>query len=99
MPNKKARGKRAKQRDKLKGRGKPTVNKLLEEFDEDDTVQININSVVHSGLPHHRFQGKTGRIEGRRGSCYIVSLRDGNMRKNVIVHPVHLKKLFAKEAN
>ncbi|MFH1545059.1 MAG: 50S ribosomal protein L21e [archaeon] len=99
MPNKKAKGKRAKQRDKMKGKGKPTVNKLLEEFDEEDIVQISINSAIHSGLPHHRFQGKTGRVERRRGSCYIVSLKDGNMRKRVIVHPVHLKKLVIKEAN
>ncbi|MEW6295716.1 MAG: 50S ribosomal protein L21e [Candidatus Diapherotrites archaeon] len=93
MPGKKARGKRAKQRDNLKKRKRATVNSLLAELKDNATVQVSIDSSVHSGLPHHRFQGKTGTVIEKRGSCYKIKLRDGNKSKELVVHPAHLKEL------
>ena len=93
MTNKKAKGKRAKQRDTMKRRGRTTVNTMLAELDKGQTVQVNINSRIHAGLPFRRFQGKTGIVEGKRGRSYIVDLKDGNKAKQLVVHPAHLKKL------
>lgn len=100
MSNKKAKGKRAKQRDTLKRRERTTVNKMLSDLDKGQTVQININSRIHAGIPFRRFQGKTGKISGRRGRSYVVDLKDGNKAKQVVVHPAHLKelKMIAGEA-
>ena len=93
MTNKKAKGKRAKQRDTMKRRGRTTVNTMLAELDKGQTVQVNINSRIHAGLPFRRFQGKTGIVEGKRGRSYIVDLKDGNKAKQLVVHPAQLKKL------
>lgn len=93
MSNKKAIGKRAKQRDTLKRRGRTTVNTMLSDLDKGQTVQININSRIHEGIPFRRFQGKTGKISGKRGRSYVVDLKDGNKAKQLVVHPAHLKEL------
>jgi len=93
MSNKKAKGKRAKQRDTLKRKERTTVNKMLAELKEGQTVQIHINSRIHEGIPFRRFQGKTGKVQEKRGRSYIVNLRDGNKAKQLIVHPAHLKEL------
>ncbi len=93
MTNKKAKGKRAKQRDTMKRRGRTTVNTMLAELDKGQTVQVNINSRIHAGLPFRRFQGKTGMVKGKRGRSYIVDLKDGNKAKQLVVHPAQLKKL------
>jgi len=39
------------------------------------------------------MQGRTGVIEGKRGKCYIVKIKDYAQEKRFIIHPVHLKKL------
>jgi large subunit ribosomal protein L21e len=96
MANKKAKGKRAKQRDTLKRKCIPTVNTMLAELSKGQTVQITINSRIHAGMPFRRFQGKTGRISGKRGESYLVDVMDGNKLKQVIVHPAHLRELKVK---
>ena len=93
MANKKAIGKRAKQRDTMKRRERTTVKKMLADIEDGQTVQININSRIHEGIPFRRFQGKTGRVSGKRGRSYIVDLKDGKKAKTLIVHPAHLKEL------
>jgi large subunit ribosomal protein L21e len=97
MSSKKAKGKRAKSRDLMKKRGsKPTVNKLLKTFEIGSTVHIKLDSSIHSGLPALIFQGKTGVIKAKKGSCYVVELYKGNKKSEIIVSPAHL---LLQEAN
>ncbi|MCD6478459.1 MAG: 50S ribosomal protein L21e [Candidatus Diapherotrites archaeon] len=94
MANKKAKGPRAKTRHKLKGNKKRvTVNRLLSKPEIDATVQININSSVHSGMPHPRFHGLTGKVVGYRGRVVEVRLKHGKTEKLLLVHPAHLNIL------
>jgi len=97
MPNKKAKGKRAKQRDKMKRKERPTVNKLLQEIENGAIVKIKINSSVHSGLPHFRYQGLTGKVSGRKGKAYLVDVKLGNQPRELIIHPAHLSQHIIKE--
>ncbi len=95
MPNKKAKGKRAKTRDKLKRRGpRLSVNRLLTEFADGDRVQIDISPDFHSGMPFRRYDGISGKISGKQGSCYKVSLREGNAPRTIITHPAHIRLLM-----
>ncbi|HLD58721.1 MAG TPA: 50S ribosomal protein L21e [archaeon] len=94
MANKKARGKRAKTRSKLTRRyGSLTINKILPDFETGQTVQIVIDSSVHSGIPSHRFQGLTGNIFGKQGKVYKVAIKNGNQPLEIFVHPAHLKPI------
>ncbi|MCJ7450604.1 MAG: 50S ribosomal protein L21e [Candidatus Nanohaloarchaeota archaeon QJJ-9] len=91
---KKSQGMRNKARKKMKkdARDKSTVNQHLKEFDEGDRVRIDIDSGIHKGMPHHRFQGRTGTIKGKRGRSYIVEVSDNNAKKEFPAYPAHLKE-------
>ncbi len=93
MAGKKAKGKRAKTRSKLKRhiREKTTINELIKPIDVGEIVQININSSIHEGMPHKRLHGITGKVVGFQGKTPIVELKDGNKIKKIIVSPAHLK--------
>jgi large subunit ribosomal protein L21e len=45
------------------------------------------------GMPHRRFQGRTGFIQGRQGSAWVVAVKDGHMQKTVVARPEHLRPL------
>jgi large subunit ribosomal protein L21e len=49
-------------------------------------------SLHHKGQPHHRFHGLTGKVTGNQGKAYVVRTRVGNMDKDLIVRPEHLRK-------
>ncbi|MEM4662832.1 MAG: 50S ribosomal protein L21e [Candidatus Diapherotrites archaeon] len=94
MTGKRSRGQRSKTRHKLAApKEKLTVTKILSKPNINSTVQININSSFHEGLPHPRFQGLSGKVIGYRGDAVEVKLRDGKKEKIVLAHPVHLKVL------
>ncbi|MDD3178092.1 MAG: 50S ribosomal protein L21e [Candidatus ainarchaeum sp.] len=96
MANKKAKGKRARTRNVLRRnvRAKTTVNEMIKEIKVGDTVQININSSIQKGMPFRRTYGKTGKVIGFQGNSPIVDIKDGNKKKKIISHKVHLKKIF-----
>lgn len=95
LTNKKAKGQRAKTRDKLKRKGsKLSVNKILKEFNAaGETVQVNINSSFHSGIPHRRYQGISGKVIGRQGNAFKIAVKEGNAPRTLIVTAAHLKVL------
>lgn len=95
MTNKKAKGKRAKTRCLYRRnvRAKTTVNEIIKPVKIGDTVQININSSRHEGLPHKRTYGKTGKVLSFQGKTPIVEIKDGNKKKKIIVDRVHIKHI------
>jgi len=97
MANKKAKGKRAKSRHKLKSKGRVTPNEVVEEIDDATNVTVNANGSYHSTIPFRRFVGKAGKVIGKQGDVYRVELKDGNKKKEIIVSSVHLK--LVKEGN
>jgi len=96
---KRSRGTRSKTRYKLKKsvreRGLPNVSKLLQEYNEGDSVAVKIDPSIHRGMPHPRFHGKIGKILEKRGNAYVLKIKDGNKQKQLIVKRVVLtfKKL------
>ena len=87
-------GKRGKTRSKFKRKGsKPTVNTLMKKLEENDTVQVVIDSSQHAGFPDKRFHGITGKITAKRGSAYEVSLKKRDKKAIVVTTAAHLKKL------
>lgn len=94
MTNKKAKGQRTKTRDKLKRKGsRLSVNKILKEFNTGETVQVNINSSFHSGIPHRRYQGISGKVIGRQGNAFRIAVKEGNAPRTLVVTAAHLKAL------
>lgn len=94
---KRSRGFRSKSRKKLtkkyrKGRTN-LITKAMQEFENGEKVAIVIDPSYHSGMPHPRFHGRVGDIEGKQGDAYVVKIRDGEKIKHLIASPVHLKRL------
>ncbi|MEA2054348.1 MAG: 50S ribosomal protein L21e [Candidatus Thermoplasmatota archaeon] len=92
-----SRGARSKTRQilrkKPRERGLSPITRALQEFEKGEKVSIVIDPSIHKGIPHRRYHGKTGDIEEKRGDSYIVKIKNGNMIKNIIVRPEHMKKV------
>ncbi len=90
----KTHGTRRKSRYKLRKtvreKGLSPISRAIQEFAEGDIVNIDIDSGMQEGMPHPKFQGKTGKVTGQRGRAYIVEVRDGKLIKEIIVLPEHL---------
>lgn len=90
----KHKGKRSKTRyaftKSMREKGKPTVNKRLQKFKIGDYVHIHIDSSIHVGMPHRRFNGKTGKVVAIQGKSYVLEVKNMNALRKVIVNPVHL---------
>jgi len=80
-------------RKKPRTRGISSITKALQEFEIGERVNVNIDSSVHKGMPHPRFQGYTGEIEGTQGEAYLVGITVGNKHKTLIVRPEHLGRV------
>jgi large subunit ribosomal protein L21e len=71
-------------------RGKTTLSKVLQSYDEGDKVVVKIDSSVHKGMPHRRFHGRIGVVQARRGRSYVIHVTQGDATKEIIVRPEHL---------
>lgn len=94
---KRSRGLRSKSRQILRknprDRGLKSITRALQEFKEGEAVSIVIDPAVHKGMPHVRFHGYTGKIEGKQGEAYLVGIEVGKKHKTLIVRPEHLRRV------
>jgi large subunit ribosomal protein L21e len=81
-------------RKKPRERGLISITKTLQQFEEGDRVNIVIDPSVHKGMPHIRFQGRTGKVKGKQGDSYIVDISDGKKNKSLIIKPEHLRRVY-----
>ena len=90
----KTHGTRRKSRYKLKKtvreKGMSPISRAIQLFQEGDIVNIDLDPSIQNGMPHPKFQGRTGKVMSQRGLAYIVEVRDGGMMKEVIILPEHL---------
>jgi large subunit ribosomal protein L21e len=84
---------RSKLRKNVREKGKISIKKFLQSFNEGDKVGFKAEPAVQRGMYHPRFHGKTGTITGKKGGCYEVEIRDGSKQKTLVVHPIHLRRL------
>jgi len=83
---------RSKLRKNVKDRGKISLRRYLQEFKNGEMVILKVEPGIQKGIYPLRYHGLTGKVEGKKGTCYEVSINNMGKRKSVIVHPVHLKK-------
>ena len=94
---KRSKGIRSKSRNILKkkprDRGLNSIKRALQEFEEGESVNIVIDPSIHKGMPHIRFHGYTGKVEGKQGESYLVGINDGKKHKTLIIKPDHLRRV------
>lgn len=90
-------GTKRKARHKLKknfrNKGKLSLRRFFQELNDGEKVVLNTESSLTKGMYHLRHHGKIGTVQGKKGNCYKVQIKDINKLKTLIVHPVHLKKI------
>ncbi|MEM1578624.1 MAG: 50S ribosomal protein L21e [Archaeoglobaceae archaeon] len=67
------------------------LRKFLQEFKIGQKVIISIEPASQKGMPHPRYQGRSGIVIGQRGRAYLVQIKDGGKLKTLISRPEHLK--------
>ena len=80
-------------RRRRKERSRLNISRVIHQYEEGDRVAIVLDGGQQMGMPHRRFNGRTGFIENRQGKAWVVSVKDGNMQKTVIARPEHLRPL------
>ncbi len=79
-------------RRKPRDRGLTPITHEFQKFEIGEKVSVVINPSIHKGMPHSRFQGKTGVVMGQQGASWVVSVHDGNKEKTLVARPEHLKR-------
>lgn len=81
---------------KVRTRGKIQLSRYFQEMEKGDFVAVVREPSVQSSFPV-RIQGRTGKVEGRRGKAYMINIRDQNKEKKFLIEPIHLKKIKINE--
>ncbi|MDI3473993.1 MAG: large subunit ribosomal protein L21e [Candidatus Woesearchaeota archaeon] len=76
-----------------KEKGKRSTSEYFKELNPGEKVLIRREPSSTESQFHSRFNGKTGTIIGKRGSCYLVKVSDVKKEKELIIHPIHLKRI------
>ncbi|MBI2675966.1 MAG: 50S ribosomal protein L21e [Candidatus Aenigmarchaeota archaeon] len=82
---------RRKLKKKLREKFKP--EDYVRQFAVGDRVMIKIDSASQKGMPFPKFMGLAGKVTGKRGRAYIVSIKDRNKEKTIISRVEHLRPL------
>jgi large subunit ribosomal protein L21e len=64
---------------------------VLVDFKEGQRVDIVIDPGFHKGMPHRRYQGRTGVVKEMRGRAVVVDVSLGKAMKTLIIRPEHLQ--------
>ncbi|MDD5331464.1 MAG: 50S ribosomal protein L21e [Candidatus Nanoarchaeia archaeon] len=84
---------RSKLRKSVNEKGKISLKNFLQKFKEGDNVCLKAEPAYQKGMYYPRFHGKNGKVVGKQGDCYNVLIKDGKKEKNIVVHPIHLRRL------
>lgn len=88
----KQRKTRQKYSQTIREKGKIPLSKYFQEFELGESVGLKTHPGVQKGRVFRRFHGFTGKVTGKKGECYEVTIKDGGKIKQLFVHPIHLIK-------
>ena len=79
-------------RKTIRERGKVSFSRFLQPLATGDRVALVRELSFTAAFPK-RWQGKTGIVVEKQGESYLVEVMDLNMKKHVVVRPIHLRKI------
>ena len=77
---------------KVRTKGKIKFSRYFQKLEEGESVAIVMEPSVKSSFPK-RLQGRTGKVQGKRGRSYLIKIKDQNKEKRFLIEPIHLKKI------
>ena len=75
-----------------RNKGLPQVTISLRQFAVGEMASIKLDGRIQHGMPHPRYQGKTGLVIGRQGRAFLVEIVEGKKKKTLLVGPEHLQR-------
>jgi large subunit ribosomal protein L21e len=75
-----------------RNKGLPQVTSSLRRFSVGEKASVRLDGRVQHGMPHPRYQGKTGTVVGRQGRAFVVEIVEGKKTKTLLVGPEHLQR-------
>jgi len=88
-----ARGFRRKTRYVLKKDGVRGLSYILNSYSNGDKVSIIIDPREHKGMPHRRYHGKIGIVEGVTKRALKVRVRIGDKHKILYTRLAHVRPI------
>ncbi len=79
-------------RKQMKTHGKIRFSNYFQEFKQGERVTVIRELALDPKFPK-QIQGRSGVVESKRGSSYLVKIKDLNKEKTYIIHPIHLRRL------
>ena len=76
---------------RVRQKGLSSPSKVLTDYEEGQRVDIVIDPGFHKGMPHKRYQGRTGVVTSLRGRAVVVDVGLGKATKSLIIRREHLK--------
>ena len=76
----------------MREHGKIRLSNYFQKFDRGDRVAVVRELSTQPKFPK-TLQGRSGVIDGMRGSSYVVKIMDIKKEKTYLIHPVHLRRL------
>lgn len=73
-------------------KGKISQRSYLAEYKAGDKVLLKLEPGIQTACYYPRFHGKIGVIKRKEGESYRITIQDGDKTKEVISHPIHIKK-------
>ena len=83
---------RYKLKKNIRQKGKLSISRFFQEFKIGERVKLLAEPAIQKGMYFPRFHGKSGKITGKQGKCYKVKIKDFKKQKELVVHPIHLRK-------
>ncbi|MAG27336.1 50S ribosomal protein L21e [Candidatus Pacearchaeota archaeon] len=79
-------------RKKPRTKGKFSFTKFFQKFQPGDSVAVVRELNQTFGYPK-KLQGRTGVIKEKRGSAYLIEIKDISKTKQYLIKPIHLTKI------
>jgi len=76
---------------RVRTRGLSSPSKVLIDYEVGQRVDIVIDPGFHKGMPHRRYQGRTGVVTALRGRAIVVDVSLGKTMKTLIIRREHLQ--------
>ena len=76
----------------IREKGKISLNRYFQSFQDGERVYLAAEPSYQRGMYFPRFHGMAAVVAGKQGSNYYVEISDGGKKKQLLVHPIHLKK-------
>lgn len=76
----------------VRTKGKISLSRYFQELKKGDFVAVVKELAIKAGFPS-RLQGRTGKVEEKRGKSYVIVINDQNKEKRFLINPLHLRKL------